>query len=142
MIRYLMLAACAALGINSSASAYEDKPQPPPGQISPSLPPTSWDGFAISRDGRRVFRQDSQSEELVARGQARRECEQATGTHCRAIADPDNWGVAGILCNDGNGKVEAYLGGSQYGLEQTVAEQHSSDDFWPPSDCRLVYRGP
>jgi hypothetical protein len=132
----------ALLGINSSAFAQDVPKEVTQRRASQptmlSLPPTAWNAFAISRDGR-IWELDNQNQELTARGQTRRYCEQATGSHCRAIAVPDNYSVAGILCDDRNGTVGGYLAGSQYGNEVTIAVQKSGDDGFSASDCKLVF---
>jgi hypothetical protein len=141
LIRPLMLAACAALATHGSAFAQvrEVTPQPSASRPTmPNLPATVWDAFAISRKGR-LFEQDNQSDELTARGQTRRACEQATGSRCRAIAVPHNYTAGAIWCDNGNGKVGGYLGGSSMGYQFDVAMQKSADDDYAPSDCKPFY---
>jgi hypothetical protein len=134
LIHGLMFAACAAFAIHGSAFAQvrEVTQQPTSQPTTLSLPSTLWDAFAISRSAK-VFELDGQSNDLAARGQTRSYCGQATGSRCRAIAVPDNYAVAGILCNDGNGHVGGYLGGSQKGSELVSAWNKAADDNYVAS---------
>lgn len=138
-IRYLLLAACGAFATHASAYAQvkEITPQWASRPTMPNLPPTSWDAFAISRDGR-IFEQDGQSNDMAARGQTRKHCEQATGSHCRAIVVPHNYTVEAIWCDNGHGKAGGYLAGSQWGAEFDLAINKSADDEFSLDDCKEI----
>ena len=139
LVRCLILAACAAFATHASANAQvkEITPQWASRPTMPNLPPTSWDAFAIPRDGR-IFELDGQSNDMTARGQTRKQCEQATGSHCRAVVVPHNYIVEAIWCDDGRGKAGGYLAGSQYGAEFDLAINKSAEDGFSLDDCREI----
>ena len=142
LIRYLLLAACGAFATHASAYAQvaatqEITPQWTSRPTLPNLPPTSWDAFAISRNGR-IFQKVGQPKDLAARGQTRRDCEQATGSHCRAIVVPHNYTVEAIWCDNRHGKAGGYLAGSQWGEEFRGAIDKSADDGFSLDDCKEI----
>lgn len=138
----LFFAAMLAAGIPSALSAEEVTPAPTSKHLylynyGGGDNVTTWLGIAASSTGR-VFRNIDRSGEVVARGNARSECEETTGRTCQAIAVPASWQVAAVACQQ-RGAVAAFVGGSAQNAAERIALDKGNRAGFDDSNCRTVY---